>query len=108
MKIKIDSKNKAIMADGFVHGKRVHVVSVCKPEDSYDEEFGVRLTLAKFKVAETEAKIKDHERNIKTLQGDIAKIISTIEGEQTAIDLLKKTLETRENNVGYIIGDKYN
>lgn len=69
MKIKVDSKNKVVIANGFAEGieistsigsmcvpsKRIQAVAVCKGEDKFDSQYGERLARKKFKLKEATA-----------------------------------------------------
>ena len=69
MKIKVDSKNKVVIAKGFAEGidvstaigsmripsKSIQAVAVCKSDDEFDEEYGEQLARNKFKLKEATA-----------------------------------------------------
>ena len=46
MRINFDDVNKAVIAEGYVKGRRVKAIAVCASDDTYDKKFGEQLVLA--------------------------------------------------------------
>lgn len=107
MRIKFDDNNRAVIADGYVNGRRVKAVTVCSAEDTYDRNFGEKLVMAKYKYRETLAKIKSHESEIKTANAEIARLMATIENEKRIIEALGVKLSETNDVANAIIAEKY-
>ena len=86
MRIKFDERNKAVIAEGYVNGRKVRAISVCSADDTYDKEFGSELVLAKYKYREALAKIKCHEATIKNARAEIARLMAVVENEKNIIN----------------------
>lgn len=108
MRIKFDEKNKAVIAEGYVNGRRVRAVSVCSNEDTFDRDFGSALVLTKYKYREALAKIKNHEANIKNANAEIARLMAVIENEKNIINSLNSKVSTLNDKANEIIENKYN
>lgn len=68
MKIIVDRENRATIATGYYNGKKIKSVCLCRNEDEFDEEFGIKLAKKKWKLKLTIAKRKNINRIIKNLE----------------------------------------
>lgn len=108
MKIRIDEKNRCVIATGTFHGKRLKAVALCSKDDVFDEEIGKKIVSSRYKILEEEYKRKSHTSYIKALHKIVSWAFSVIENETKIvnsltekIDRLKKEAENQiENLVG--------
>ena len=108
MRIKFDERNKAVIAEGYVSGRKVRAISVCSADDTYDKEFGSELVLAKYKYREALAKIKCHETAIKNARAEIARLMAVVENEKNIIKGLDLKAVKFNDKANEIIENKYN
>lgn len=108
MRIKFDDVNKAVIAEGYVKGRRVKAIAVCAPDDAYDKKFGEQLALAKYGYKEILTKIKCHESNIKSMKQEIASLMACIADEERIINNLGEKLNKTNEIANEIINAHYN
>ena len=69
-KIYTDEKNRAVIAVCHYAGRKVRSVAKCRPEDTFDVEFGTRLAIARCEIKI--ARIKERNAGTKYLQASKA------------------------------------
>lgn len=68
MKIKIDEKNKTVIAYGGWHGKKIVAVAVCENGDKFDEKFGTELATRKWKIKRRRVRLRYYESKASAYQ----------------------------------------
>lgn len=101
MKIRIDDKNQAIICTGYYKGKKIKAVSIYKPEDKFDIEFGIRLTKEKYKLKKLEHRKNMYTSNIRHIE----KVIQNLSSK--AFDNLKD-IRNKIDDINNIVKTKYN
>lgn len=96
MKVKVDSVNGVVIATGNLYGKRIKAISRCSKEDTFNEDFGVKLAKQRFKIKKTKAKIASTYEYIRILAIEL-------NDARQRINCLEDTLERQENEADDII-----
>jgi len=107
MKIKCYPAHNRCIATGYENGRRVKVQAVCSKDDQFDKDFGVQLAALKYKVAKKDARIADHERDIKDLQNLIKACELEIANQKKAIEIVKAHKAEAEQKVTEFLSTKY-
>lgn len=107
MKVKIDEKNRAVIAEGYYHGRHIKGVSICSKDDEFDKDFGEKLAISKYNYRETLAKIKAHEQEIKWRKATIARLIAEIDNEKNIVSALGGKLVMLNEQANSIIDEYY-
>lgn len=107
MKIKVYPNHNRVIAIGYEFGKRIKVISVCQNGDTFDEEFGRKLSELKYRVAKKKAQIDDHKRFIKELRDCIAECEHEIASQEAAIEIVTKNRDAAVEEMNKFIATKY-
>lgn len=106
MRVKVDEKNRAIIAEGNFKGKRIKAVVVCK-EPEFDREFGEKLVKQKYKINLKQYKLKRHEQEIGVLNKFKAWADSLIDDNHRNIDMLEEDLAKETDAYFQMLQEKF-
>jgi hypothetical protein len=100
MKITVDEKNKAVIASGLCWGVKVTATAVCRAEDVFDKDFGIRLAKEKFNK-------KCVNRRIVVANAEIRKLLDRIESILKQRDVWNAKSCTADDRIKNILAEKY-
>jgi len=100
MKIKIDNKNKVVICTGYYAGKQLKAIARCSSEDEFDEEFGIRLAKAKYKLKKTQHKYNIIYKSLRHFEKQYSIFIERL------FETYKKATQ-QQDEIDNIIGEKY-
>lgn len=107
MRVKVDYANKAVIAEIIRKGNYFKGVSVCSKEDTFDEDFGIKLAKAKCFLKKNIAQKKMHEKAVKIMEKEVKRLTSAIKSESEVILEIAEKIETNNKDIRKIISDKY-
>lgn len=107
MKIKIDNKNKTIIAEKIFKGKKIKGVARCQNEDKFDIEFGTELAKKKVEIKENYIKMLSHDKYVRRLQKLVQWANNEIVEHTKIADDLSVKLQDKINDCNNFIKEKY-
>ena len=106
MKIRVDNKNKVVIAEGHYRGKKIKTIAKCN-EDVFDEEFGKQLAEKKYDIKEYVARKNYHRKYMNMLHRTVLRCYVLIEEEQNIIDSLNAKISIKEKEINEFVSDYF-
>lgn len=95
MRIKVDKKNKTIIAETFLKGKKIKAIAHCHDNDVFDENFGKELAIKKLNIKKEYHKMNWHDKEVRRLE----KLIKWAENQIDYHNIEAEKLEEKVRNL---------
>lgn len=107
MGLKVDKKNKVVVAETRYRGKKVKAVVRCYDNDEFDEAFGEKLAIKKMKIKKEISKMNYHISERKKKDKEIIRLAKECNEHTSIIDNLSRKIDKLKMEYENMISEKY-